>query len=851
MAEKIAGVEQQSAAGNVAGSRIERRKAAKKEKRRQKRKELAVKELEEEEARLNDPEEQRMIQLQEEREKERVERERREFEEHERVFLEALAAKRKADDEEEEEERRRKALEDESKQKQVGHKDENSDDDWEYIEEGPPEIIWQGNEIIVKKKKVRVKRKDTAHQIKKEDPNGPTSNPLPPQSEAFADYRNGFVASAQQLLDNVARQTPNFGTEQDKNHCPFHLKTGACRFGSRCNRIHFYPDKSCTLLIKNMYSGPGLAWEQDEGLECTDEEVERSYEEFYEDVHTEFLKFGEIVNFKVCKNGSSHLRGNVYIHYKSLDSALAAYHSINGRYFAGKQGKDVLRSCEATNAQGWIVKCGDEEVDPVSGLTWEVIGEATGSDEVLQPRRSTRNVGVRELDEEDFVSKDDTEEEVDEDFEFDSDGDQVTCEFIGVTKWKVAICGEYTKSRKTCSRGTKCNFIHCFCNPGGDYEWADVDRPPPKYWANKMAALFGYSEEYGYDNRIEQEERNSSKMRTADPDSYYRRYRSRERDSSRSRYKEYDARSSRLFNGHHSGSRIAIEVLDEKNRGEMNTKNSRESKNRRTQDSDSEGDWPSKDGGEDRHQSNTRKNMRNRIEVLETQDFRVDRDRRDRHHISTRDSSQHHNKVLSPDISKEKRDHDNDCREEDKNRHHRQMRKRSRHSSEGLGSIDEYANSVRKSKDENNRKESDFEKVEPPKVKKRHRSSRGDRSSMEPSETNASAEGLKSDGYNETISSGDGERTKLREIADMNEVGHKKLRERYSLRHQTSCRDSSSDESSYETQSSRLYSPRSKSHDSAYYSNEDLDKQSRWESDKTDLEKHRESERKTSSGDFD
>lgn len=332
--------------------------------------------------------------------------------------------------------------------------------------------------------------------------------------------------------------------------------------------------------------------------------------------------------------------------------------------------------------------------------------------------------------------------------------------------------------------------------------------------------------------------------------SYYRRYRSRERerDSSRSRYKEYDARSSRHFNGHHSGSRIAIEVLDEKNRGEMNTKNSCESKNRRTHDSDSEGDWPSKDGGEDRHQSNTRKNMRNRIEVLETQDFRVDRDRRDRHHMSTRDSSKHHNKVPSPDNSKEKRDHDNDCREEDKNR---QMRKRSRHSSEGLGSIDEDANSVRKLKDENNRKESDFEKVEPPKVKKRHRSSRGDRSSMEPSETNAPAEGLKSDGYNETISSGHGERTKSREIADMNEVGHKKLRERYSLRHQTSCRDSSSDESSYETQSSRLYSPRSKSHDSAYYSNEDLDKQSRWESDKTDLEKHRESERKTSSGDFD
>jgi hypothetical protein len=34
-------------------------------------------------------------------------------------------------------------------------------------------------------------------------------------------------------------------------------------------------------------------------LQFTDEEVEQSYEEFYEDVHTEFQKFGELVNFKV------------------------------------------------------------------------------------------------------------------------------------------------------------------------------------------------------------------------------------------------------------------------------------------------------------------------------------------------------------------------------------------------------------------------------------------------------------------------------------------------------------------------------------------------------------------------
>lgn len=42
------------------------------------------------------------------------------------------------------------------------------DDGWEYVEEGPPEIIWQGNEIIVKKKKVRVKKKDTDQHVTKE-----------------------------------------------------------------------------------------------------------------------------------------------------------------------------------------------------------------------------------------------------------------------------------------------------------------------------------------------------------------------------------------------------------------------------------------------------------------------------------------------------------------------------------------------------------------------------------------------------------------------------------------------------------------------------------------------------------
>lgn len=36
---------------------------------------------------------------------------------------------------------------------------QKEDYDWEYVEDGPAEIIWQGNEIIVKKKRVKVPKK--------------------------------------------------------------------------------------------------------------------------------------------------------------------------------------------------------------------------------------------------------------------------------------------------------------------------------------------------------------------------------------------------------------------------------------------------------------------------------------------------------------------------------------------------------------------------------------------------------------------------------------------------------------------------------------------------------------------
>ena len=63
----------------------------------------------------------------------------------------------------------------------------------------------------------------------------------------------------------------------------------------------------------------------------------------------------------------------------------------------------MLFASDANNAQRWIVEGGDdEEIEPSTGLTWEVVGEASGADKMLQPRRSSR---MRELHEDDFQSE--------------------------------------------------------------------------------------------------------------------------------------------------------------------------------------------------------------------------------------------------------------------------------------------------------------------------------------------------------------------------------------------------------------------------------------------------------------
>jgi len=119
------------------------------------------------------------------------------------------------------------------------------------------------------------------------------------------------------------------------------MKTGACRYGMQCKRIHIIPLAAETLLIDHMYKDTynkmknitkGL---DDSLLEIDEEEIQKAFEEFYDDVFPEWSKFGKIVQFKCCNNLQSHLRGNVYIQFENVESAILAKVHLDGRFYGG------------------------------------------------------------------------------------------------------------------------------------------------------------------------------------------------------------------------------------------------------------------------------------------------------------------------------------------------------------------------------------------------------------------------------------------------------------------------------------------------------------------------------------
>merc|ERR1719193_1967791 len=60
------------------------------------------------------------------------------------------------------------------------------------------------------------------------------------------------------------------------------------------------------------------------------------YEEFYEEILEECLKFGDVESVMVCDNLGDHMIGNVYVKYCDEDDTEKALVGISGRFYAGR-----------------------------------------------------------------------------------------------------------------------------------------------------------------------------------------------------------------------------------------------------------------------------------------------------------------------------------------------------------------------------------------------------------------------------------------------------------------------------------------------------------------------------------
>ena len=89
------------------------------------------------------------------------------------------------------------------------------------------------------------------------------------------------------------------------------------------------------------------------------------------------------------------------------------------------QKMDPLLGTQETQAQGWLIECGDEEDgEHVSGSTWKLIEEACGAEECGKLPRSARLAQIRDVSEDEFESE--KEEPINEDeIEFESDQEDV------------------------------------------------------------------------------------------------------------------------------------------------------------------------------------------------------------------------------------------------------------------------------------------------------------------------------------------------------------------------------------------------------------------------------------------
>lgn len=67
----------------------------------------------------------------------------------------------------------------------------------------------------------------------------------------------------------------------------------------------------------------------------TEEEIQKMFDEFYEDFFVELAKFGTVIEMHVCDNVGEHLIGNVYARFEWEEEAQKAIDALNDKWYNG------------------------------------------------------------------------------------------------------------------------------------------------------------------------------------------------------------------------------------------------------------------------------------------------------------------------------------------------------------------------------------------------------------------------------------------------------------------------------------------------------------------------------------
>jgi len=121
-----------------------------------------------------------------------------------------------------------------------------------------------------------------------------------------------------------------YGTEDDPVNCSFFLRMGACRHGNNCPKKHPIPAFSQTVMFQHLWIAPKKILKDKRAKQA-------HYEDFYEDVLEECMKFGEVENILVVQNMGDHMIGNVFIRFVNEEVAEKCVNGTRGRFYAGRK----------------------------------------------------------------------------------------------------------------------------------------------------------------------------------------------------------------------------------------------------------------------------------------------------------------------------------------------------------------------------------------------------------------------------------------------------------------------------------------------------------------------------------